>query len=145
MSSEAALADRRDMIRQFFRYADAGDVRALDFYTDDVVLTYPKFGTAVGKAAVRRFITHMSGVFRKLEHDIDGLSFIEDGDRIAVEGREWGEMADGSPFPDGEISQGVFCNVYEFDGDLIRAVRIYVDPDFTSSDAAAIRTLRLAG
>ena len=145
MSSKAAPVDRREMIRQFFRYADAGDVRALDFYTDDVELTYPKFGTAVGKAAVKTFITHMSGVFRKLEHDIEGLSFIEDGNRIAVEGREWGEMADGSPFPDGKVSHGLFCNVYEFDGDLIRAVRIYVDPDFTSSDDATIGTLRPAG
>lgn len=144
MSNDAAMADRREMIRQFFRYADAGDLRALEFYTDNVELTYPKFGKAVGKDAVKTFITHMSGVFRKLQHDIDGLSFIEDGNRIAVEGREWGEMADGTPFPDGKISNGLFCNVYEFQGDRIRAVRIYTDPDFTSSDKAMVRTLRPA-
>lgn len=51
-------------------------------------------------------------------------------------------MADGTPFPDGRISHGLFCNVYEFKGDLIRAVRIYVDPDFTSSDAAMLKTLQ---
>ncbi len=133
------------MIRQFFRYADASDIRALNFYTEDVELTYPKFGKVIGKDAVRTFITHMSGVFSRLDHDIDGLSFIEDGNKIAVEGREWGRMADGTPFPDGLISQGLFCNVYEFEGDLIRAVRIYVDPDFTSSDAAMLKTLRPAG
>jgi ketosteroid isomerase-like protein len=136
--------ERREMIRQFFRYADAGDVRALDFYTDDVELTYPKFGKAVGKEAVKVFITHMSSVFGRLEHDIDGLVFTEDGDRIAVEGREWGEMADGTPFPDGRFSEGLFCNVYEFEGDLIRAVRIYVDPDLTSADEATLRMLRSA-
>ncbi len=145
MNDHPASADRREIIRQFFRYADAGDVCALNFYTDDVELTYPKFGKAIGKDAVRAFITHMSGVFGRLEHDIEGLSFIEDGNKIAVEGREWGEMADGTPFPDGRISQGLFCNVYEFEGDLIRAVRIYVDPDFTSSDAAMLKTLRPAG
>ncbi|TGX49186.1 nuclear transport factor 2 family protein [Sphingomonas gei] len=145
MNDRPAPANRRELIRQFFRYADAGDTRALEFYTEDVDLTYPKFGKAIGKDAVRTFITHMSGVFGRLEHDIDGLSFIEDGDKIVVEGRERGEMADGTPFPDGRISQGLFCNVYEFEGDLFRAVRIYVDPDFTSSDAAMLSTLRPAG
>ena len=133
--------DRRDMIRQFFRYADAADTRVLDLYTDDIRLTYPKFGTAIGKEAVRTFTIRMAKVLRRLEHDIDGLSFIEAGDTIAVEGREWGETSDGTPFPDGEISQGLFCNVFEFDGDLIRTVRIYVDPDFTNKDTALIAAL----
>jgi hypothetical protein len=43
--------------------SDAGDVRALDFYTDDVELTYSKFGKVVGKDTVGTFIIHMSSVF----------------------------------------------------------------------------------
>ena len=81
-------------------------------------------------------------MLNKLEHDIDGLRFIEAGDTIVVEGREWGEMADGTPFPDGVVSQGLFCSVFEFEGERIRAVRIYVDPDFPSLDHTRIAALR---
>lgn len=135
-------ARRRDTIRQYFRYADSGDVRILDLYTDDVELLFPKFGRARGKDAMRTFVTRISAMLRKMEHDIDGLRFIQAGDTVAVEGREWGEMADGTSFPDRKVSEGLFCNVFEFDGDLIKAVRIYVDPDFASLDAARIEALR---
>jgi hypothetical protein len=59
-----------------------------------------------------------------------------------VEGTESGVAGDGTPWPDGEVSQGRFCNVFEFNGDLISALRIYVDPDFTSSHQDRIRQLR---
>lgn len=140
--ANASTSNRRETIRQFFRYADAGDTGVLDLYTDDIRLTSPKFGMAVGKEAVRTFTQRMAKVLRKLVHDIDGLSFIESGDTIAVEGREWGETTDGTPFPDGDISHGLFCNVFEFRGALICAVRIYVDPDFTNRDTALIAALR---
>ena len=144
MTEKIRPINRREIIREYFRYADAGDVRALELFTDDVKLTYPKFGTAIGKEGVGKFFAHMATVFRKLQHDIEGLSFIEAGDVIAVEGREWGEMADGTPFPDGELSHGLFCVVYEFRGDRIRALRVYTDPDFTSSDKIMIKALRPA-
>ncbi|AOR58928.1 hypothetical protein [Pectobacterium parmentieri] len=50
-----------------------------------------------------------------LTHDIDGLVFIVDGDRIAVEGREWGVTRDRRAWPDVCSSQGRFENVFEFD------------------------------
>lgn len=135
-------SNRREIIRQYFRYVDAGDARLLDLYTDDVEILFPKFGRAQGKDAMRRFGAKMSAMLGRLEHDIDGLHFIEAGDTMVVEGSEWGEMADGTLFPDGDISNGLFCNVFEFEGDLISAVRIYVDPDFPSLDKDRIRALR---
>ncbi|RIV88690.1 nuclear transport factor 2 family protein [Aurantiacibacter xanthus] len=135
-------ARRREIVRQYFRYVDAGDGRIMDLYTDDVELLFPKFGRTRGKEAMRRFGARMGAMLGKLEHDIDALAFVEAGDTIVVEGREWGEMADGTPFPDGDISQGLFCNVFEFEGELIKAVRVYVDPDFTSADQSTIRALR---
>jgi ketosteroid isomerase-like protein len=65
-----------------------------------------------------------------------------DGDRIAVEGREWGVTADGRAWPDGEISQGRFANVFEFDGPLIKRTFIYVDPDVTSEDRRRVALYR---
>ena len=142
MTDTDLSARRREIIRQYFRYVDTGDARILDLYTDDVELLFPKFGRTRGKDAMRTFGARMSAMLGRLEHDIEGLAFVEAGNTIVVEGREWGEMADGTPFPDGEISQGLFCNVFEFDGELIQAVRIYVDPDFTSRDQPRISALR---
>jgi ketosteroid isomerase-like protein len=127
----------RETIRRYFRYVDAGDSRLRDLYTDDVELLFPKFGRTRGKDGMRVFGARMAAMLGRLEHDIDGLTFIEAGDTVVVECREWGEMADGTPFPDGEISQGLLCNLFEFDGDLIKAVRIY----FTSTDKARIDAL----
>lgn len=134
--------DRRETIRNYFRFANSGDARWFDLYTHDAELTFPKFGTARGKESLLGFIERMGAMIRKLEHDIDGLSFIETADTIVVEGREWGEMADGTPFPDGKVSEGRFCNVFEFRGTQIRAVRIYADPDFASRDANRIVLLQ---
>lgn len=140
---ESAMSSHHhEIIRQFFRYVDAGDARVLDLYADHAELWFPKFGRAKGKEGIGRFAAKMSAMVAKLDHDIDGLRFIDAGNTIVVEGREWGVMADGTAFPDGEISQGLFCNVFEFEGDLISAVRIYVDPDFPSLDQRRIDALR---
>ena len=142
MTQQNLNESRRETIRCYFRYVDAADPRILDLYTDDVELLFPKFGRARGKDGMRRFGEKMAAMLRRLQHDIDGLHFIESGDTIVVEGREWGEMADGTPFPDREISNGLFCNVFEFSGELISAVRIYVDPDFPNLDTTRINALR---
>lgn len=115
--------------------------RLFDLVTDNVAIFFPKFGHGRGKDAPRRFGARMSAMLARLEHDIEGLRFIEAGDTIVVEGREWGEMADGTPFPDDNVSHGRFCNVFEFRGDLISPVRIYVDPDFPGRDTERIRAL----
>ena len=139
----AQTQKRHEIIRRYFMYVDTRDARIFDLYTEDVELFFPKFGRVRGKDSMRRFGERMSAMIRKLEHDVDGLHFIDGtGDSIVVEGREWGEMADGTPFPDGEISKGFFCNVFEFRGDLISAVRIYVDPDFPNLDTVRIMALR---
>jgi ketosteroid isomerase-like protein len=150
--STAAVADapqvgetserRREIIRQYFHRVDARDPALFDLCTDDVELVYPKFGTHRGKAAMRAFGARMGAILARLEHDIDGLRFVDSGDTIVVEGREWGELADGTPFPDGSVSQGRFCNVFTFEGDLIASVRIYVDPDLASNDDERVRLFR---
>ena len=133
---------RQDIVRLYFEYVDHRDVRLMDLYTDDVELLFPKFGSGKGKADMQRFGEKMGAMLNWLKHDIEGLHIIEAGDTVVVEGRVWGEMSDGTAFPDGNISQGRFCNVFEFEGDLIRAVRIYEDPDFPSTDQARIDALR---
>ncbi|HTN04106.1 MAG TPA: hypothetical protein VL132_19605 [Planctomycetaceae bacterium] len=62
------------------------------------------------------------------------MTFHVAGDHVIVEGFESGVMADGTPWPVEGRSEGRFANVFEFDGDLIKRVHIYVDPDFASAD-----------
>lgn len=139
--SNASVA-RIEAIRDYFRKVDAQDPSLLDLCTEDIEFFFPKFGVAHGKAALARFAERIGHDAAKLTHDIDGLVFTVDGDRIVVEGREWGVTADGRAWPDGEISQGRFANVFEFDGPLIKRTFIYVDPDFTSEDRRRVTLYR---
>lgn len=134
-------AERIETVREAFRRIDAGDPALMDLYTDDVELFFPKFGRGRGKSDMAEFARRLWEDLSSLEHDIDGLDIMVAGDRIIVEGREWGTTADGRPWPDQKISTGRFCNVFTFDDRLISAVHIYVDPDFTSSHEAKIRQL----
>lgn len=136
------MMTRREMILAYFQRVDERSTDLFDLFTDDVELFFPKFGTARGKDGMRAFGAAMSEMLGHLRHDIEGLRFIEADDAVVVEGREWGEMADGTAFPDGEVSQGLFCNVFEFRDGLISAVRIYVDPDFPSLDKQRVAALR---
>ncbi|MEE3663163.1 nuclear transport factor 2 family protein [Brenneria sp. g21c3] len=132
-------ADARiETVRDYFRKVDAKDPALLDLFTEDVEFFFPKFGTARGKAALQRFAERIARDAAQLTHDIDGLIFTVQGDRIVAEGREWGVTADGRSWPDGEISQGRFANVFEFDGALIKRTFIYVDPDMTNEDSRRV-------
>ncbi|VFR21492.1 hypothetical protein ISE1_3756 [plant metagenome] len=135
-------AARIETVRDYFRKVDAKDPALLDLFTEDVEFFFPKFGPARGKAALARFAERIAQDAATLTHDIDGLVFTVDGDRIAVEGHEWGVTADGRSWPDGEVSQGRFANVFEFDGPLIRRTSIYVDPDVTSEDGRRVALYR---
>lgn len=130
------------VIRRYFEMVDRKDPALLELFADDVTFFFPKFGTAHGRAAIARFGTLIAADAASLTHDIVGLSFIVDGDRIAVEGRESGITADGRKWPDGEASEGRFASVFEFDGALIRRTSIYVDPDFVGDDRERLARYR---
>lgn len=138
----APAEKRREIVREYFRRVDDRDPSLADLYTDDVEFVYPKFGTHRGKAATAKFGAVMGTMLSSLEHDIEGLRFVEAGDTIIVEGRERGTLADGVAFPDGLVSEGRFCNVFTFRGDRIASVRVYVDPDLGSRDVERIQQFR---
>jgi len=144
---EAVLPDieaRRKAVENYFRWVDAGDPRLFDLFTDDVEFFFPKFGRGRGKDAIRRFGAAFKAQIVELEHDIEGLHYIasDGGDFIVVEGQERGVTRDGANWPDGTINEGRFCDVFQFEGALIRRTYIYVDPDFTNADEPRVRALR---
>ncbi|WP_151810652.1 nuclear transport factor 2 family protein [Acinetobacter bereziniae] len=133
---------RIETIRNYFRKVDAKDPTSLDLFIEEVEFFFPKFGLAHGKEAMISFAERIGVEAAHLTHDIDGLTFTVDGDRIVVEGREWGVTRDGRKWPDGIISQGRFANVFEFDGKLISRMYIYVDPDVTNGDRQRVALYR---
>lgn len=141
-SDQVANASRHEIIREYFRRVDAGDPSLLDLFADDVQVYFPKFGIAHGRDGVGALAATLGGYVGGLDHDIDAFRFIGDGDVVAVEGAERGTMSDGTPWPDGKISNGLFCNVFEFSGDLITRVHVYTDPDYASADTERIRALQ---
>ncbi|MGK5440387.1 nuclear transport factor 2 family protein [Micromonospora sp. URMC 105] len=125
--------------QEYFRLVDAGDPALLDLFTDDATAYFPKFGLARGKAEIGQLAQTLGALGGRFEHD--DLHFISSGSTVVVEGRERGVMPDGTRWPDGTISQGAFCNVFEFRDGLINRVAIYADPDFASQDTDRIRQL----
>lgn len=88
------------------------------------------------------FSQRISADLEYLEHDIDSFNYVISGNTITVEGQEHGRTNSGIDWPDGVVSQGRFCNVFEFDGMQIKRAYIYVDPDFANVDVNRIRILR---
>jgi ketosteroid isomerase-like protein len=129
----SAVSDRVRTVREYFRLVDTGGSELVDLFTDDVELYFPKFGFGSGKSDMAEFARRLGEDLGSIEHDIDGLDVMVDGDRVIVEGREWGTTANGEAWPDGSVSTGRFCNVFTFRDQLISSVHIYTDPDFTST------------
>lgn len=142
MSFDASDDDRLKAIDTYLRKVDARDPTVLDVFTDDVQMFFPKFGLAHGKAALAKLSETLTGELASIEHDIDGFHYIVSGNFVVVEGTERGVTRNGVYWPDGVVSEGRFCNVFEFDGVLIQRRHIYVDPDYTSADQDRIRMLR---
>ncbi|WP_315138577.1 nuclear transport factor 2 family protein [Achromobacter marplatensis] len=127
-------------IRTYFEKVDAGDGSYLDLFAEDVLFFFPKFGEGRGKQALTDFGGRIGQVLESIQHDIDGFRYTEAGNTVVVEGQESGTTRDKVRWPDGVVSQGRFCSVFEFSGALISRMSIYVDPDFTSSDHERVAT-----
>jgi hypothetical protein len=133
MTDSDQTSSLEDIAQQYFRLVDAGDPAVLELFTDDAQMFYPKFGFARGKQQIGAFAQGLGRGLSSLEHGIDDFVYITSGSRVVVEGAERGTTVSGVEFPDGVSSFGLFCNVFEFDDQLIKRVHVYVDPDFASS------------
>lgn len=57
---------------------------------------------------------------------------------MVIEGAVKGTTTSGATFPDRVSSFGLFCNVFEFEGERIKRVHIYEDPDFASTHSEGV-------
>ena len=119
---------------EYFRRVDAGDPSVVDLMTDEVQVYFPKFGTRRGKSAVGELAQGIMRSVSSIAHDFERMTILAAGHHVIVEGFESGLAKDGTPWPDPMFSEGRFCNVFEFQGPLIKRLHIYVDPDFSSRD-----------
>lgn len=133
---------RLELVREYFTKVGAGDPTLADLFSEDMEMHFPKFGIGRGKRVLAEFAKHMSRVIAEIGHHTDHFKYVISDDTIVVEGTEFGRLRDGRSWPDGHVSQGRFCSVFEFDGLLIKRMFIYVDPDFGSDDSDRIEWLR---
>ncbi|MEV0952095.1 nuclear transport factor 2 family protein [Promicromonospora sp. NPDC050249] len=134
MSTIGDTGKRREEIAiDYFRRVDAGDPTVIDLFTQDAQMFYPKFGFARGRAQIGAFAQGLNLGIATLQHEIEGFTVLSSGNYVVVEGAENGTTRSGVDFPDGVTSFGLFCNVFEFQGDFIKRLHIYVDPDFAGT------------
>ncbi|MFI6357997.1 nuclear transport factor 2 family protein [Streptomyces sp. NPDC050743] len=128
---------REEVAIHYFRLVDATDPAVLDLFTDDARMFFPKFGFAAGKDQIGTFAQGPGRGISKIEHDIPGFTVLSSGNHVAVEAVK-GTTASGVDFPDRVSSFGLFCNVLKFEGERIRRVHIYEDPDFASTHTRGV-------
>ncbi|KUN25471.1 hypothetical protein AQJ23_16450 [Streptomyces antibioticus] len=139
MNTTSDIQKRREETAvNYFRMVDAGNPAVIDLFTDDARMFYPKLGIARGKAQIAAFAQGLGREIASLTHEIEGFTVLTSGNHVIVEGMERGTTTSGVDFPDGISSFGLFCNVFEFEGELIKRVHIYVDPDFNNTHADGV-------
>ena len=134
LSDEQKIA----IAREYFRLVDVGDAKLMELFHEDATFYFPKFGVGRGRGSIFEMVAGFGGVLEWIRHDQAGLVFIPSGDRVAVEGVSTGKMVGGS-WKGGETPGGRFCNVFEFRGDRIARLHVYLDPDYLGEDEARFR------
>ena len=135
-----ALSDEKKIAiaNEYLRRLDTGDPKLLELFDEDVLFYFPKFGVGRGREAILQMFKGFEGITEWIKHDYAKLVFIPNGDRLAVEGTSAGKIA-GVPWKGGETPGGRFCNVFEFRGDRISRLFVYLDPDYLGEDMPRFR------
>ncbi|HEY1535889.1 MAG TPA: nuclear transport factor 2 family protein [Polyangiaceae bacterium] len=124
--------------RDYFRLADAGDPRLMELFHEDATFYFPKFGVGHGRMSFFDLVKGFAGMLEWIKHDYSALVFIPCGDRVAVEGVSSGVM-NGVTWSGGTTPGGRFCNVFEFRGERIARLHVYLDPDYLGEDEPRFR------
>jgi len=134
--TDTLVGGRAGLIEEYFRRMDAGSPDILELVTDDAEIGYPKYGIGRGKSAFHEMWSGFSDIVA-FQHVLTNRIYA--GDFVVVEGFTNGRGADGRTWTGGSTPGGRFCNVFEFRGDLIARVHVYLDPDYFGDDKARFR------
>lgn len=127
---------RMDVVRKYFERMDAGSETILELVAADAEIGFPKFGVGRGKDAFHKLWSGFADI-AGISHTLDNI--VVDGDLVVVEGRSDGRGVDGRAWSAGSTAGGRFCNVFQFKGDLISRVYVYLDPDYFGDDEPRFR------
>jgi hypothetical protein len=121
-----------EAVKEYFRRGDAGDFPA-ELFAQDFQFYFPKFGVGHGAAAFFEMAGGMmNAIVKRAAHHIDDMLFIEQGNRVAVEGTTEGTDVDGVEWHGGRTRGGRFCSIFVFgQNGLIERMHVYLDPDYT--------------
>jgi hypothetical protein len=121
-----------EIIKEYFRRGDAGDFPT-ELFAPNFQFYFPKYGVGHGATAFFEMAGGVrQAVVRRAAHHIDEMLFVEQGNRVVVEGTTEGTDTDGVEWHGGQKRGGHFCSVFEFGQDrLIERMHVYLDPDYT--------------
>lgn len=122
-----------ELARTFLTTLDAqGDFFSL--ITDDVELTFPKWGTVQGKANLGSFFQALGSYVAAIHHRPETFQFLvgeRDGEaRVCIEGLSEGRLHNGKAW-----TAGRFSVIYDFRERLVSRIGIYIDPDYVDDTA----------
>jgi hypothetical protein len=121
-------------VLQYYERADAGRADTSELFTHDAEVYFPKFGIATGRRALGELGIGLGRAVASIAHDPTRFRIVEAGDTVVVEGFTHGTDRAGREWDGGRTPGGRFCSVFEFDGELISRMHIYLDPDYTAQD-----------
>jgi hypothetical protein len=120
--------------KEYFAGLDAGSAQLPDLFTEDAQIYFPKFGIGRGRSALLEVLAGLGGVIQSVQHHSDSFVYTQAGNRLVVEGTTRGVLKSGVRWAAGETPAGRFCNVFEFRGNLICRMHVYLDPDYAGDD-----------
>jgi SnoaL-like domain len=121
--------DTVSIAKEYFARLGASSPTLLDLFNEDAHIFFPEFGIGRGRTAILEVMSELRGRGQGIEHASDSFMYIASGNLLAVEGTTRGVLKNGVRWAAGETPGGRFCNVFEFRGNLICRVHIYLDPD----------------
>jgi ketosteroid isomerase-like protein len=121
-----------DVVRSFFATLSSGDLDGVARFFDagstwTVCATeIPGAGTHRGREIVEEFLRPVRGMFAPGQPKVEITNLLAAGDRVALEAIGRGEFLSGTPY------ENRYSFWLEVDGDVIRAIREYMDTHYVA-------------
>jgi hypothetical protein len=125
----------KEIAERYFKLTDSGG-ETLGLFDEHAYVCFPKHVPACGIKEVTELFGDVGKLFTSVVHEVAYFNYIEQHDRVVVEGFTHGVLADGTPWRATDTLGGRFCNVFEVRDGLIQRLHVYLDPDYGDFDTA---------